>query len=159
MGGRTALSISKTPSPAPNHQIPSQVHDVRAPRWTVLYSVHTDLDSSAASRTHAMPGPRCVGPGEQLKPRDMARPPKKNWVSWTTTNRNCPKPAVAGNQWLVGGLGGVLARQAPFFYHSPPVPVFAPTSPNNLEYLLAASKNLAHPLHPVCDDGKGGGWK
>ena len=21
------------------------------------------------------------------------------------------------------------------------------------------SKNLAHPLHPVYDDGKGGGWK
>ena len=33
------------------------------------------------------------------------------------------------------------------------------TSPNNLEYLLAVSKNLAHPLHPVYDDGKGGGWK
>ena len=28
----------------------------------------------------------------------------------------------------------------------------------NLEYLLAVSKNLAHPLHPVYDDGKGGGW-
>jgi hypothetical protein len=39
------------------------------------------------------------------------------------------------------------------------VPVFAATSPNNLEYLLAVSKNLAHPLHPVHDDGKGGGWK
>ena len=46
-----------------------------------------------------------------------------------------------------------------FFDHSPPVPVFAPTSPNNLEYLLTVSKNLAHPLHPVYDDGKGGGWK
>ena len=61
------------------------------------------------------------------------------------------------------GWGGVLARQAHtghlFFYHSPPMPVFAPTSPNNLEYLLAVSKNLAHPLHPVYDDGKGGGWK
>ena len=43
--------------------------------------------------------------------------------------------------------------------HSPPVPVFAPTSPNNLEYLLAVSKHMAHPLHPVYDDGKGGGWK
>ena len=39
------------------------------------------------------------------------------------------------------------------------VPIFAPTSPNNLEYLLAMSKNLAHPLHPVYDDGKEGGWK
>ena len=46
-----------------------------------------------------------------------------------------------------------------FFDHSPPVPVFAPPSPNNLEYLLTVSKNLAHPLHPVYDDGKGGGWK
>ena len=43
------------------------------------------------------------------------------------------------------------ARRTPgifFFYHSPPVPVFAPTSANNLEYPLAVSKNLAHPLHP-----------
>ena len=52
------------------------------------------------------------------------------------------------------GMGGVLTRQASFFDHSPPVPVFAPTSPNNLGYLLAVSKNLAHPLHPVYDDGK-----
>ena len=37
--------------------------------------------------------------------------------------------------------------------------VFAPPSPNNVENLLAVSKNLAHPLHPVYDDGKGGGWK
>ena len=36
---------------------------------------------------------------------------------------------------------------------------FAPTSPNNLVYLLAVSKNPAHSLHPVYDDGKGGGWK
>ena len=28
-----------------------------------------------------------------------------------------------------------------------------------LEYLLAVSKNLAHPLHPVYDDGKGGGYQ
>ena len=54
---------------------------------------------------------------------------------------------------------GALARRASFFDHSPPVPVFAPTSPNNLEYLLAVSKNLAHPLRPVSNDGKGGGWK
>ena len=55
------------------------------------------------------------------------------------------------------------ARQASLFDHSPPMPVFAPPppppSPNNLEYLLAVSKTLAHPLHPVYDDGKGGGWK
>ena len=52
-------------------------------------------------------------------------------------------------------------RWASFFYHSPPVPVFAPPppSPNNLEYLLAVSENLAHPLQPVYDDGKSGGWK
>ena len=55
--------------------------------------------------------------------------------------------------------GGALARRASFFDHSPPVPVFAPTSPNDLEYLLAVSKNLAHPLHPVYDNDKGGGWK
>ena len=58
--------------------------------------------------------------------------------------------------------GGALARRASFFDHSPPVPVFAPPpppSPNNLEYLLTVSKNLAHPLHPVYDDGKGGGRK
>ena len=58
-------------------------------------------------------------------------------------------------------LGGVLARRASFLlfptracFCPPP-----PPSPNNLEYLLAVSKNLAHPLHPVYDDGKGGGWK
>ena len=36
---------------------------------------------------------------------------------------------------------------------------FCPNSPNNLEYVLAVSKNLAHPLHPVYDDGKGCLWK
>ena len=56
-------------------------------------------------------------------------------------------------------LGGGSARRASFFYHSPPVPVPPPPSPNNLEYPLAVSQNLAHPLHPVYDDGKGGGWK
>ena len=44
-------------------------------------------------------------------------------------------------------------------FRDTPVPVLAPTSPNKLEYLLAVSKNLAHPLHPVYDDGKGGDWK
>ena len=34
-----------------------------------------------------------------------------------------------------------------------------PPSPNNLKNLFAVSKTLAHPLHPVYDDGKGGGWK
>ena len=76
-----------------------------------------------------------------------------------------------------GGSGGIIFRvlvhlqtvcnivSAPgvhrasfFFYHPPLVPVFAPIS-NNLEYLLAVCKNLAHPLHLVYDDGKGGGWK
>ena len=58
-----------------------------------------------------------------------------------------------------GSVSAPGTRRAFFFYHSPLVPVFAPTSPNNLEYLLAVSKNLAHPLHPVYDDGKGGVWK
>ena len=58
-----------------------------------------------------------------------------------------------------GSVSALGARRASFFDHYPPVPVFAPTSPNNLEYLLAVSKNLAHPLHLVHDDGKGGGWK
>ena len=64
-----------------------------------------------------------------------------------------PTPTFGGHR------GSISARWASFFYHSPPMPVFAPTSPNNLEYLLAVSKNLVRPLHPVYDDGKGGGWK
>ena len=40
------------------------------------------------------------------------------------------------------GNGGALARWASFFDWYPPVLVFAPTSPNNLEYLLAVSQNL-----------------
>ena len=58
-----------------------------------------------------------------------------------------------------GSISAPSTRRASFFDHSPPVPVFASTSPNNLEYLLTVSKNLAHPLHPVHDDGKGGSWK
>ena len=58
-----------------------------------------------------------------------------------------------------GSVSAPGTHRASFFDHYPPVPVFAPTSPNNLEYLHAVSKNLAHPLHPVHDDGKGGGWK
>ena len=58
-----------------------------------------------------------------------------------------------------GSASAPGVRRASFFDHSPLVPVFAPTSPNNLESLLAVFKNLAHPLHPVYDDGKGGGWK
>ena len=46
-----------------------------------------------------------------------------------------------------GSISALGAQQASFFDHLPPVPVFAPTSPNNLEYLLAVSKNLDHPLH------------
>ena len=38
--------------------------------------------------------------------------------------------------------GGALARRAYFFYHSQPVAVFAPTLPNNLDYLLTVFKNL-----------------
>ena len=62
--------------------------------------------------------------------------------------------------------GGVLARRAHaecapgiFFLPFPTRACFCPPSPNNLEYLLAVSKNLARPLYPVYDHGKGGGWK
>ena len=59
--------------------------------------------------------------------------------------------------------GGVLARWAcagHLFLTMPhPCLFLPPPSPNNLEYLLAMSKNLAHPLHPVSDNGKGGGLK
>ena len=53
------------------------------------------------------------------------------------------------------------ARRVPgiFFLPFPTRACLCPPSPNNLEYLLAVSKNLAHPLHPVYDDGNGGGWK
>ena len=60
---------------------------------------------------------------------------------------------------LGGSVSTLGAHRASFFHHSPPAPVFACTSPNNLEYLLTVSKNLAHPLHPVYDNDKGGGWK
>ena len=47
-----------------------------------------------------------------------------------------------------------------FFDNSPPVPVFAlPPQSNNLEYPHAMSKIVAHLLHLVYDDDKGGGWK
>ena len=59
-----------------------------------------------------------------------------------------------------GSISVLGTRRAYFFHHSPPVPAPPPPpSPNNLEYLLAVSKNLAHPWHPVYADGKGGGWK
>ena len=50
-------------------------------------------------------------------------------------------------------------RRASFFYH--PVPVFAPPPPLTKQSGVPSpmSKNLAHLLHPVYDDGKGGGWK
>ena len=63
-------------------------------------------------------------------------------------------PSVRG-----GSVSAPGTRRASFFDHHAPVSVFAPTSPNNLESLLAMSTNLAHLLHPVYDDGKGGGWK
>ena len=78
--------------------------------------------------------------------KDTMRTLWKAWFGWSTSNKN-------------GFRGGALARRASFFDHSPLLPVFAPASPYNLEYLLAVSQNLAHPLHPVHDDGKGGGWK
>ena len=60
-----------------------------------------------------------------------------------------------------GAIGGALASQARTGHLTitHPCLFFAPTSPNNLEYLLAVSINLAHPLHPVYDDGKGDDWK
>ena len=61
--------------------------------------------------------------------------------------------------WGSAGISAPGARQAPFFLPFPTRACVCPPSPNNLEYLLAVSKNLAHPLHPVYDDGKGGGWK
>ena len=56
--------------------------------------------------------------------------------------------------------GAVVARAGHLFLtilH--PCLFLPPPSPNNLDYLLAVSKNLAHPWHPVYDDDKGGGWK
>ena len=38
-----------------------------------------------------------------------------------------------------------------FFLTIPHPCLFCPPSPNNLEYPLAVSKNLARPLHPVYD--------
>ena len=64
---------------------------------------------------------------------------------------------------LLRVYGRVLARRARaghlFLTIPHPCLPLHPPSPNNLEYLLAVSKNLAHPLHPVYEDGKGGGWK
>ena len=65
---------------------------------------------------------------------------------WGTDGLYAPPPPPARGEYKRAGSD-----------HSPPVPAFAPTSPTNLEYLLAVSKNLAHPLQPVYDDGKGGG--
>ena len=58
-----------------------------------------------------------------------------------------------------GSISAPGARRASFFLPFPSRACFCPPSSNNLEYLLAVSKKLAHPLHPVYDDGKGGGWK
>ena len=59
---------------------------------------------------------------------------------------------------------GVLARRARtghlFFLPFPTRACFCPPpppSPNDLEYLLAVSKKLAHPLHPVYDVVVGSG--
>ena len=78
-----------------------------------------------------------------------------------TSPISAPRLKIKSKEGQIGGRAFARrARWASFFDHPPLVPVFAPTSPNNLEYLLAVSKNLAHPLHPVVyDDGKGGGWK
>ena len=60
-----------------------------------------------------------------------------------------------------GSISAPGMRRASFFLPFPTRACFCPPapSPNNLECLLAVSKNLAHLLHPVDDDGKGGGWK
>ena len=42
---------------------------------------------------------------------------------------------------------------------SQPIPVFAPPHETIGRTFSPGPKNLAHPLHPVYDDGKGGGWK
>ena len=55
--------------------------------------------------------------------------------------------------------GSISAPGIFSFSHSPPVPVLPPLAKQPVEGLLAVSKNLAHPLHPVYDDGKGGGRK
>ena len=55
-------------------------------------------------------------------------------------------------------VGGVLARRARAGHIFLTIPHPCLFLPNNLEYLLAVSKNLARPLHPVYDDGKGCGW-
>ena len=47
----------------------------------------------------------------------------------------------------------------PFWTVPHPCLFLSPTSPNNLEYLLTVSQNWAHPLHPIYDNGTGGGWK
>ena len=84
----------------------------------------------------------------------------KGWVGGVGPV-SAPTPAAprgGSTPVLRGSVSVPGARRASFFDHSPLVPVFAPTSTNNLEYLLTVSKNLAHPLHPVYDNGKGGGW-
>ena len=53
-------------------------------------------------------------------------------------------------------LRGSVGAPGIFFFLGLYLP---PPSPNNLEYLWAVSKNLSHPLHPVYDNGKGGGSK
>ena len=65
----------------------------------------------------------------------------------------CDRGAVLALRARAGHLFLTILHPCLFL---PPPP---PPSPNNLEYFLAVSKNLAHPLHPIYDDGKGGGWK
>ena len=75
--------------------------------------------------------------------------------------------APRGKQ-IVWGWGGRMnapgTRRASFVLPFPSGACFCPPSPNNLlrrtsSPCLPVGKNLAHPLHPVYDDGKGGGWK
>ena len=75
----------------------------------------------------------------------------------------CPLYArmAGGTVMYWGSISATGACRASFFLPSRTRACFCPPSPNNLECLRAVSKteNLARPLQPVYDDGKGGGWK
>ena len=69
-------------------------------------------------------------------------------------------PSTPSHDTAPGGVLACQARPGHLFLTIPHACLFLPPpSPNNLEYLLAVSKNLARPLHPVYDNGKGAGWK
>ena len=97
--------------------------------------------------SHAAQGPtRCVF----VRLCSLIACPRGNRLWWATA------PATPA---LGGSISARGARRASFFLPFPTRACFCPPSPNNLENLLAVSRILAHLLHPVYDDGKGGGWK